>query len=160
MMTLTTDTLVQACRIFFSLAYPDGEATVPGSKSECLKLPPGQSVTDPTPLQHLPPGLLEVQWNTDGSLGGYALRLGCRHFPHLKLRAHRRVESGREYWLFTVDTHDAFSRNEHRPPPDHPDAPAWMALQKANADLKVQIERAWEAAGLETFNSLLRASLG
>lgn len=159
MTTLTTDTLVQACRIFFSLAYPDGEASIPESKTECLKLLPGQAVTDPTSLQHLPPAVLEVQRNADGSLGGYALRLGCRHFLHLKLRAHRRVEGGQEHWLFMVDTHDAFSRDNHRPPPDHPDAPAWMALQKANADLKVQIERAWEAAGLETFNSLLRAGL-
>ena len=41
----------------------------------------------------------------------------------------------------------------------HPDAAAWIALQAANRELKGRIERAWEAAGLLTHNSLLRREL-
>jgi hypothetical protein len=53
-----------------------------------------------------------------------------------------------------VDTHDAI-----RLDPGHPDAAGWARLQAANRQLKAQIELAWEDAGLQTFNSLLRREL-
>ena len=58
-----------------------------------------------------------------------------------------------------VDTHDAFSKTAVYPPPDHPDAAAWAKLQTTNRQLKEAIERAFEAAGLLTFNALLRGDL-
>ena len=42
---------------------------------------------------------------------------------------------------------------------DHPDAAAWLDLQRANRQLKEDIERALEAEGLVTFHSLLRSAL-
>ena len=66
---------------------------------------------------------------------------------------------GRHVWVYTVDTHDAFSRTSVQPPPDHPDAPGWIALQEANRRVKDQVEEALEQAGLPTFKSLLRSDL-
>ena len=42
---------------------------------------------------------------------------------------------------------------------NHPDAACWKKLQTANRQLKEQIEHAWEAEGLLTFNGLLRQEL-
>src|SRR5262249_20000825 len=88
----------------------------------------------------------------EGVVHGYAWRLGCCHFPHLKLRVTNPDQSGT--WVFSVDTHDAV-----RLEPNHPDAPRWGRMQQANQELKERIEAAWEAAGLVTFRALLRRDL-
>jgi hypothetical protein len=90
---------------------------------------------------------------------GYALRLGSAHFAHLKLKVQLVDSSNASAWVYLVDTHDAFSRDSAQPPPAHPDAGGWAALQTANRDLKERIEKAFETAGLTTFNSLLRGGL-
>jgi hypothetical protein len=64
------------------------------------------------------------------------------------------VGQGEQDLVFSVDTHDQI-----RVDPKHPDALAWAELQNANRKLKEKIERAWEAAGLLTFNALLRREL-
>ena len=82
---------------------------------------------------------------------GYAFRLGSSVFPHLKLQV---VGQSDEELVFSVDTHD-----QVRVPANHPDAAGWAQIQTANRKLKEEIERAWEAAGLLTFNALLRREL-
>jgi hypothetical protein len=77
--------------------------------------------------------------------------LGCAHYPHLKLQV---VTADDGSLVFSVDTHDAVQLVA-----DHPDWPRWRQLQTANRDLKVRIERSWEAEGLLTFNGLLRREL-
>jgi hypothetical protein len=66
---------------------------------------------------------------------------------------------GNPLWVYSVDTHDAFSRNNYSPPDDHPDAAAWRNLQEKNASLKTRIETVLEGAGFVTFKSLLRMGL-
>lgn len=83
---------------------------------------------------------------------GYSFRLGCTHYPHLKLQV---VNTDDGSLVFSVDTHDAVQLQ-----PDHPDWPRWRQLQTANRELKTRIERAWDAEGLLTFNGLLRRELG
>jgi hypothetical protein len=78
--------------------------------------------------------------------------LGSEHYPHLKLEVVR--PQPKADWVFTVDTHDGFSFGAA-----HPDASGWRTLQINNRKLKEQIERAWEANGLLTFNGLLRRDL-
>ena len=46
MQPLSTDLVSQACRIFFSLAYPGGEDAVPEKKRFLLRLPPGLPMLD------------------------------------------------------------------------------------------------------------------
>jgi hypothetical protein len=156
---LTTDLVSQACRIFLSQAYPDGDSAVPPRKRLLLELQGGQ---DMLPYLESTAGLKEacqVVKAADGSVRGLLVRLGCCHYPHLKLKAQLiDHESGSE-WLFSVDTHDGFSASHFLPPPDHPDAAAWTEMQHANAALKQRIETAWEQAGMTTFNALLRRDL-
>jgi hypothetical protein len=140
---LTTDLLARACRIFLALAYPGGEATVPGAKRAFLHIEP----SDPLDAWLAPP-VCQSLAAAGGGVRGYMWRLGSAAFPHLKLQA---VSCNREDCVFAVDTHDAIQID-----PGHPDAARWAQLQAANRRLKAQIERAWEAEGLLTFNALLR----
>ena len=142
---ISTALLREACRIFLSLAYPDGEHTIPGPRRVILQR------GEDEPLETwLAPPLCQPFMGDD--VRGYAWRLGCRHFPHLKLRATNQDHG--ESWVFSVDTHDAV-----RVEPNHPDAEHWAQLQQANQRLKEQIEHTWEAAGLLTFGALLRRDL-
>jgi hypothetical protein len=144
---LTTPLLARSCRIFFALAYPEGEAAVPLSRRAYLHLRPDQPLE---PL--LRPPVCQTLRTPDGAVRGYAFRLGSAAYPHLKLQVVRCDEEAP--CVFGVDTHDAMHLD-----PDHPDAARWAELQLANRALKERIERAWEAAGLLTFNGLLRREL-
>jgi hypothetical protein len=144
---LTTDLLCRACRIFLTLAYPEGESTIPPSKRAYLHLDSHQdleAVLVPPVCQPIP--------LAGGRVRGYALRLGSAGYPHLKLQVVDCNQRG--ILVFTVDTHDAI-----RLDPTHADALRLAKLQAANRQLKEQIERAWDAAGLLTFNGLLRREL-
>lgn len=139
---LSHSLLEQACRTFLRCAYPDGEQTIPTPRNRFLKLQGDE------PLEGLfAPPVGQVLRTAEGGTRGYALRLGCAHFPHLKLQV--LDVDGR--CLFAVDTHDAIHLD-----PSSPDMPRWRQIQQANRQLKEQIEHAWEAEGLLTFNSLLR----
>ncbi len=138
--------LDQACRIFLELAYPEGESSIPAAKRAYLE------VSAETELEDLlGPPLCQILPLPEGGIRGYAFRLGSKTFPHLKLQI---VGQGDCDLVFSVDTHD-----QVRIDPKHPDAFAWAELQAANRKLKEEIERAWEAAGLLTFNGLLRREL-
>jgi hypothetical protein len=142
---LTTALLERACRIFLERAYPEGLDAIPPPKNRFLALDPAQAAE-----AALVPPLCQPLRRHDG-LRGYALRLGSALHPHLKLQIVDYADTG---CVFSVDTHDGFSCD-----PSDPDAPRWMELQTANRRLKEQIERAWEEAGLLTFNGLLRQEL-
>jgi hypothetical protein len=142
---LTTAHLGRACRIFLQLTYPEGEHTIPLPRRAFLALAPDQ------PLEALlVPPWCQVLPAAGGGVRGYAFRLGSAAYPHLKLQ----VVSQGDGCIFSVDTHDTVLLE-----PGHPDAARWAQLQVANRKLKEQIERAWEAAGLMTFNGLLRREL-
>jgi hypothetical protein len=144
---LTTALLGRASRTFLTQAYPGGPSSIPLARRVFLDLAPDQPLE---PL--LAPPLCEVLRAPQGKLRGYAFRLGSATYPHLKLQV-----IGQEHenaCIFAVDTHDGFGLD-----PNHPDAAAWAKLQIANRQLKEQIERAWEADGLLTFNGLLRREL-
>jgi hypothetical protein len=144
---LTTTLLSQAGQIFLRLAYPGGVPTIPPAKSIFLH------ATADQPLETLlRPPLCEVLRTPEGGIRGYAFRLGSATYPHLKLQVVRCSENAS--CVFAVDTHDALQLE-----PGHPDAAGWTKIQIANRQLKEQIERAWEAEGLLTFNGLLRNEL-
>ena len=145
---LTSALLGQACRLFLNQAYPDGEATIPGEKRTYLH------ITDDLPLESLlkapicqplpcPAGR---EW-----IHGYAFRLGSIVYPNLKVQV---IDpDGNGTLVFSIDTHDAALRMM-------PDDPRATQIQAANRQLKDAVEHAWEAAGLLTFNELLRRQLG
>jgi hypothetical protein len=151
---LTTALLGRACRIFFDLAYPGGEESIPPKKRVYRHLPPDQPLEAFLPPAPAAAGIGQVLPAGDGRLRGYAFRLGSAVFPHLKLQVVDYANGSA--WVFAVDTHDALLPGL---PPDHPDAKQLRAIQESNRKLKEQIERAWEREGLTTFNSLLRDGL-
>jgi hypothetical protein len=143
---LTTALLAQACQLFLDRAYPEGAHTIPHPKNSFC------AVHADRPLESLLVApVCQAMPRREGGIRGYALRLGSTVHPHLKLQI---VDHGDAGCVFAVDTHDGFSLD-----PSHPDAARWTALQAANRRLKEEIERAWEQAGLLTFNALLRREL-
>jgi len=146
MQGLTTILLERACRIFLEQAYPLGPDTIPPPNNRFFAL----DVAQPVESVLVPP-VCQPLLRRDGRLHGYALRLGSELYPHLKLQI---VDHDEDSCVFSVDTHDGFSLE-----PSHPDAACWTELRAANRRLKEEIERAWEEAGLLTFNELLRREL-
>jgi hypothetical protein len=151
--------LRRACRIFLDSAYPGGPETIPVKKRVYYDLPADSAVADFLPPAPAAEEVCQALSVAGKGVRGYALRLGSAHFAHLKLKLQLVDSHDATAWVYLVDTHDAFSRDSAQPPPAHPDAEGWAALQAANRDLKERIEKAFEAAGLTTFNSLLRGGL-
>ncbi len=80
----------------------------------------------------------------------FALRLGNARYPHMKMQI--QPWDARHGFLLSVNTHDHALALD----PNAPDAAAFMALQAENQRLKVEIEQAWDEAGLPTFPRYLR----
>jgi len=159
MQRLTTDLISQACRVFLGLAYPGGETQIPPAKRHVLLLPSGLPILDYVASDAAMQSFCQTE---QGKISGgkiLLVRLGCVHYPNLKLKVQLPAGDPQGEWVFSVDTHDAFSSTSFLPPPDHPDAERWTAMQAANVALKEKIESAWEQAGLLTFNGLLRRDL-
>ena len=143
---LTTALLDRACRIFLERAYPEGSHTIPPSSSRYFNFRADQ------PLETLlVPPVCQPLAIRQGGRRGYVLRLGSALHPHLKLQIVDHEDAG---CVFSVDTHDAIALDS-----SDPDALRWRQFQQSNRQLKEQIERAWEDAGLLTFNALLRREL-
>ncbi|MDB4928201.1 MAG: hypothetical protein JWM10_685 [Myxococcaceae bacterium] len=83
----------------------------------------------------------------------YALRLGNRAYPHMKLVVERIPR--RDAWFFRADAHDQHVSID----PSDPDFPAFQALMAHNQATAAAIESAWEEAGLDTFRAFLRRDL-
>lgn len=77
----------------------------------------------------------------------YALRLGNRHYPHMKLV----IEASHGRALFRADTHD-----RHFLDLVSPSDPGLAQLMASNAALARAIEDAWSALGLFTSRAHLR----
>lgn len=159
MQQLTTPLLSQACRLFLSLAYPEGPTAIPPKKRFYYDLAADQPVAAFLPPAACAAGVCQELRNESGTTCGYDLRLGSSGFAHLKLRVQQITHNNAAILVYMVDTHDAFSKESRVPPPEHPDAKQWLAMQNANRALKEKIEAAFELHGLATMNSLLRDNL-
>lgn len=92
----------------------------------------------------------------DAPLAGvrsFALRMGNRAYPHMKLRLSRPPNAGG--FLFTVDCHDAFLKA----PSGGPDAEALEQLKALNARIAQSIRESWDAAGLPTETNYLQQKI-
>jgi hypothetical protein len=166
---LTTDQVREACRIFLSLAYAGGAGGVPESKRFLLALPSGASALEFLGTQESAKSCCQVTSGKADGKKALLIRLGCSHYPHLKLKAQgcpppdptegRIGDDGSPEHVFSVDTHDAFSSSQFFPPPGQAEAESWREIQGKNAALKQVIEAAWEEAGIQTFNAILRRGL-
>lgn len=156
---LSTDLIGQACRIFMAAAYPGGEATIPVQKHYWLALRPGLSMLDLVSEPAVKECCQFVAAKSGGGVRAILVRLGCLWYPNLKLKVQLIEDQPSDSWLFSVDTHNAFSATSFLPPAGHPDAAGWLSMQADNVALKQKIEAAWDQAALLTFNGLLRRGL-
>jgi two-component system phosphate regulon response regulator PhoB len=133
---LTHDVLARAIAVYQELAYGQGKRRVVEPPKGCG-----------------PESLLAMftQEQAEAIPGHpccrYALRLGNRNYPFMKLLLQEHLLPGEYY--FAVDTHDQMEIK-----PDYPDYEQWRAVQSFNRELKAQIERGFERAGLDTSAAL------
>ena len=88
-----------------------------------------------------------------GSPSHFALRLGNRAYPHMKLVIDR-APDGRGF-LLRADTHDAHCQ----PRVGAREQAAFAELCRHNREVAERIEAAWEAENLPTFKKFLRDDL-
>jgi hypothetical protein len=82
-----------------------------------------------------------------------SLRLGNRHYPHMKLLIEPSPDRSR--YLFKADTHD----RHVCPPPGTPEHEIFRQLMQTNQQIAERIEMAWAQQGLPTFKTFLREDL-
>jgi hypothetical protein len=85
--------------------------------------------------------------------GKFSLRLGNRHYPHMKLVVERSPDARGH--LFRADTHDAHCR----PAPGSRDFFVFSQLMEKNREVAEQIEASWEEQNISTFKAYLREDL-
>lgn len=83
----------------------------------------------------------------------YALRLGNRFFPHMKLVVECR-DHGSPCYL-RADAHDAHCK----PPEASREMEAYQTLVRQNRDMVAAIETEWGELGLPTFKTFLREDI-
>ena len=133
---LTPQRLARAIRVYCDFAYgPDTPGHIPAVGPD-----------------HTLPELLGMMLD-ESVTGGerphrrYALRLGSRDYPYLKLVLEECFYN--DEYFFLVDTHDEIDLD-----PESPDFAAWLALRNMNRKVKEAIEIAWWDAELPTLRTL------
>ncbi|MEO0481117.1 MAG: response regulator [Planctomycetota bacterium] len=127
--------LSQALDVYLEKAY--------GTASPARERPDGTLPEDASPEQVLElfqKSVVEVDGNACAS---YAMRLGNRNYPFMKLVLQEHIVHGE--FFFGVDTHDDMTID-----PDYPDYDAWMTVREFNRGLKHEIETGFAAIGLPT----------
>lgn len=132
---LRTETLSRALDVYLEVAY--------GTASGARDRPDRDLAADAAPEEIL--GLFQnCETEIDGrTSASYALRLGNRNYPFMKLVLQEHIVHGELF--FGVDTHDDMNID-----PDYPDYDDWMQLRAFNRQLKQEIESRFALAGLPT----------
>lgn len=130
----------RAVAIYLELAWPDGGQAGDGTGPPVQVADLEQAATLPElfALFHRPKSCDERD-----SFQRYTLRLGNVRYPFMKFVVQEYLVD--EEYFFSVDTHDDLAIT-----PDNPDYEGWLELKRYNAELKHQIESAWNAEGLPT----------
>jgi len=134
---LTVDLLKKVVEIYNRKAYPASSG-----KKKVVDLPPDAS------LEEILDFFEEKPSGKGEGLRRYAVALGNINYPRMKLVFQEHLFPGE--FCFVVDTHDDMEM-----PPNAPDIEAWLALKQTNRRLKLEIEEAWEEAGIPTQRMLL-----
>lgn len=136
--------VLQAVEIYLSVAYRDEPPSAVRARLETLRSIPDEDFYQSAVLEHDE----RVPRPTR-----YEVRLGNAFYPHMRLVIER-APGGRGY-LFRVDTHDRHCA----PAPKSRDYASFCKLMERNQQLAQQIEAAWSAEGIPTFQGFLRADL-
>ncbi len=142
----TSDELRAAVHIYMTCAY--GDARVPNATAARVK-----SIDENgEPVAYDDDRLFEAD-RKQSEIARYAIRLGNRHYPHMKLVIERSPDG--LTFLLRADTHDSHVR----PTAGSKEADAYAQLVRMNQQISESIEHVWDAAGLPTFRSYLRQDL-
>ncbi len=133
----------QAIDIYLSNAYSGPPPSAVRSRLATLRSAPPAEFFDAAVFER----------DSAPSPARYALRLGNRSYPHMKLIVDR-APDGRGY-LFRADTHDGHIQ----PPPGSRESRAFGELMQANRSIAEAIESAWEQKRVPTFKQFLRDDL-
>lgn len=88
----------------------------------------------------------------DASMRAYTLRLGCEHYPHMKLALWEAYRQGE--FVFAVDRHDGFDFDR-----DGPGFDSWVGVKSKNFRARAAIEEEFYEAGLPTMRRLKEEKL-
>ena len=156
----------KAIGVYLAVAYDGAPADPPGvpagtpsavrARLETLRSTPDPAFYDCPVLERGPAAAGAVPAagrEAEDGPSRYALRLGNRAYPHMKLVIERSPD-GRGY-LLRADTHDTHIT----PKPGSREYAAFQELAAANRTAADGIEAAWEAQGLPTFKKYLRDDL-
>lgn len=138
----TRSDVLRAVEIYLSVAYPDEPPSAVRARLETLRSMPDEELYDSAVLEHervLRPSV-------------YKLRMGNPFYPHMRLIIERAPDGG---YLFRVDTHDRHCA----PPTKSRDYASFCKLMERNQLVAQQIEAAWAAAGIRTFQGYLKGDL-
>lgn len=145
---ISVDSLREAVRLYLARAYPEGvPPAVVLERLECLR--------QDDLMRALACACVEVEDGCEGPRGRFALRLGSLDYPHARLVLERC--SGCEDYVFSVDTHDSHFLFGAEVSPET--RQRFEAIQEKNRRFKADVERAWTAAGLPTFERFIRDGL-
>lgn len=134
------------------MGFPADTPSAVRSRLETLRSTPDDAFYDSPVFERPPPNAKESR-DPRAAPARYALRLGNRNYPHMKLVIDRAPDGN--LYLLRADTHDAHVQ----PRPGSRDFVAFQQLAMANRELADRIESAWEAQGLPTFKKFLRDDL-
>ena len=139
----TTSAVWQAIDAYLALAYDGPPPQVVRARLDTLRAAGPDNLLDCSTFEK----------QSDAEVTRYALRLGNRWFPHMKLVIERSPDG--QGHLFRADTHDRHIAVA----PDSREYAAFRELRENNEALAARIEAAWESGGLPTFKSYLRDDL-
>jgi len=145
---LTSELLAQAIGIYLQRAYPDGPA--PEVVRGRAEIPPGlrgAALFADERYERVPPKTAVEQATR------FNLRLGNAMYPNMKLGVDR--VGGSAEFVLVVDTHDKLFASVIQ----ESEREKYRALLDHNRRLQEEIQRAWSAAGLPTFELYLRAQM-
>lgn len=134
---------MRAVALFLEHAYDGPPPPQIAARVEVLESPIAQPFYERSPFEREPPEAPER----------YALRLGNRHYPHMKLVIERLPTL--PHWFFRADTHDQHVQVD----PSDPDWEAFQELVARNHAIAAAIESAWDRADIDTFKRFLRRDL-
>ena len=136
--------VIQAIDVYLRNAYGDEPPVTVRSQLAVLKSWGG-------PFFRAPVFVADAQGPGGGTR--YSMRLGNRHYPHMKLRIEPSPDESR--YLFRCDSHD----RHVCPPETSPEHGAFKALMEKNQQVVEAVEAAWAAEGVPTFKTYLREDL-
>lgn len=136
---LTPDHVCRAIEIYLDLAWPADGLGEPRMRA-------ADFAGEPT-LDALFKRFEQRPEEQRGDMRHFALRLGNRKYPFMKLIVQEYLVDGEMF--LSVDTHDDLTLDSRAP-----DFDRWVALKRWNRELKGRIEEAWESAGLPTSGRL------